>query len=77
MNVVIASDHAGFELKESIRQFLEQAGHKLLDLGTFDPTQPDDYPDYAEALGIAIQLGRAQRGILICGSGVGGECRRQ
>jgi len=71
MQIVVASDHAGYEMKEWLRKLLEQAGHTILDLGSFDPTQPDDYPDYAEALGIALQQRRAERGILICGSGVG------
>jgi RpiB/LacA/LacB family sugar-phosphate isomerase len=70
MRVVIGSDHAGFELKQAIAGFLRQAGHDLQDVGT-DSTKPVDYPDYAEALAKVVVAGGAQRGVLICGSGVG------
>ena len=68
--IALASDHAGFELKETIRTFLESAGQQALDLGTCN-TDPVDYPDFARAIGLAVLEGRAERGILICGSGVG------
>lgn len=71
MKVVIASDHAGFELKEVVRKDLAAAGYEVLDLGTDSPTRPDDYPDFALALGTALVKGQADRGVLICGSGVG------
>ncbi len=71
MKLVIASDHAGFLLKEEIRAHLAQAGHEVADLGDYSADLPDDYPDYAEKLGLALTRGEAQRGILICGSGVG------
>jgi RpiB/LacA/LacB family sugar-phosphate isomerase len=71
MRIAIAADHAGFGLKETLRSALAEQGHEVLDLGTFDPTQPDDYPDYAVAAGRALQEGQADRGILLCGSGVG------
>src|SRR3954452_24422438 len=71
MKIVVGADHAGFELKETLRDALAEQGHEVLDLGTFDPSQPDDYPDYALAVGRALQEGQAERGILICGSGVG------
>ncbi len=71
MKLVIASDHAGFPLKEEIREYLSKAGHELVDLGAYKVEPLDDYPDYAEKVGEAIRRGEAPRGILICGSGVG------
>jgi RpiB/LacA/LacB family sugar-phosphate isomerase len=67
--VVIGSDHAGFPLKEAIKAFLK-ADYRIIDVGT-DSEVSVDYPDFAEKVGDAILLGRAPRGILICGSGVG------
>ena len=71
MKLAIASDHAGFSLKEEIRAYLAKAGHEIVDLGTYEPDPLDDYPDYAEKMGLALKRGDAPRGILICGSGVG------
>jgi RpiB/LacA/LacB family sugar-phosphate isomerase len=68
--VAVASDHAGFSLKEEIVRFLKQEKVEVLDLGTHD-TQPVDYPDVAKRIGSALIEGRAKKGILICGSGVG------
>jgi len=70
MKLALASDHAGFELKQLLKSQLEAAGHAVVDLGAFN-TSPSDYPDFARAVGIALQSGSAERGILICGSGVG------
>jgi ribose 5-phosphate isomerase B len=70
MRLAIAADHAGFPLKQELIPFLEGLGHSVLDLGT-NSTEPVDYPDFAEALGLAVRDGRAERGVLICGSGVG------
>jgi RpiB/LacA/LacB family sugar-phosphate isomerase len=70
MKIALAADHAGFELKEVIAGYLRELKHDVLDLGTHD-TKPVDYPDYAEAVGVALREGRAERGVLICGSGVG------
>ena len=70
MHVAISSDHAGFELKQSLALYLKELGHEVSDLGT-NSTAPVDYPDFAEAIGLAIRDGRADRGILLCGSGVG------
>jgi ribose 5-phosphate isomerase B len=70
MKLVIAADHAGYPLKEEVRGYLERLEHEVVDLGAFS-TEPTDYPDFAEAVGRALQAGRAERGILICGSGVG------
>ncbi len=70
MRIAIGTDHAGFPLKETVMEAVRAAGHEVLDLGAFD-AQPSDYPDFALAVGRAIQEGRAERGILLCGSGVG------
>jgi ribose 5-phosphate isomerase B len=67
--IVIGSDHAGFPLKESIKAFLKE-DHRVIDVGTYSEASVD-YPDFAEKVGEAILEGRAPRGILICGSGVG------
>jgi ribose 5-phosphate isomerase B len=70
MRITIASDHAGFELKGLLTDFLRQQGHTVNDIGTHSPA-PVDYPDFAEALALSIVNGESERGILICGSGVG------
>ncbi len=70
MRIAIAGDHAGYELKEMLAAFIREAGHEIIDLGT-DSTERVDYPDFARALGEALQAGKAERGVLICGSGVG------
>ena len=70
MKLVIASDHAGFSLKEEVRAYLSKAGHEVVDLGAYN-AEPSDYPDFAEKVGLALKQGVAARGILICGSGVG------
>lgn len=67
--IALACDHAAFEMKEALKAFLQDR-FEILDLGT-NNTAPVDYPDYAEALGDALIGGRAERGILLCGSGVG------
>jgi ribose 5-phosphate isomerase B len=69
MKLVIGSDHAGYQLKVAIAEFLKSLGHDVLDVGAFDE-KPSDYPDFAEKVGKAVLEGR-ERGILICGSGVG------
>ena len=71
MKIALAADHAGYPLKQHLVEYLKQQGHEVLDLGTNDPTIPDDYPDFAEAIAFAVRDGRAERGILACGSGVG------
>jgi len=70
MRVAIGADHAGFALKQLIGGDLRDLGHEVIDLGT-DSMDPVDYPDYAEAVGKVILEGKADRGILVCGSGVG------
>jgi RpiB/LacA/LacB family sugar-phosphate isomerase len=70
MRVAIASDHAGFLLKGKVAEYLGSLGHTVEDLGTRDTT-PVDYPDFAEAVAVAILGERVERAVLICGSGVG------
>lgn len=70
MRVVIGGDHAGFQLKKVISEHLRATGHTVTDIGT-DTDEPVDYPDYAEMVGKVVLEGRADRGVLICGSGVG------
>jgi ribose 5-phosphate isomerase B len=70
MKVAVACDHAGFLLKQNIIETVRSAGHEALDLGT-DNSEPVDYPDYAVKVGRLIQSGEVDRGILLCGSGVG------
>ncbi|HEV2419232.1 MAG TPA: ribose 5-phosphate isomerase B [Terriglobia bacterium] len=70
MRVVLGSDHAGFDLKQNLDVFIRDLGHEILDVGT-NSEAPVDYPDYSEAVGLAVKEGRADRGVLICGSGVG------
>jgi len=70
MKLVIASDHAGLELKQHLAAFVTTLNHTVTDLGTHT-NAPADYPDFAEAVGKAIVSGAAERAILICGSGVG------
>lgn len=70
MKLSIASDHAGFNLKQEVVAHLREQGHEVLDLGT-NSTDPVDYPDFAEAVGKSILDGRVKRAVLICGSGVG------
>ena len=70
MRIAIGADHAGFELKEHLKQRIADSGHAVLDLGT-DSTESVDYPDDAAAVGRAILAGRADRGIVVCGSGAG------
>jgi RpiB/LacA/LacB family sugar-phosphate isomerase len=70
MRIALGADHAGFPLKTEVVRFLEKEGHQVVDLGTHS-TEPVDYPDYAKAVGQAVQQGQVERGILVCGSGVG------
>ena len=70
MKIAIAADHGGFSLKQILIETVRAAGHDPLDLGTHS-TESVDYPDYAKKIGDAIRSGQAERGILLCGSGVG------
>jgi ribose 5-phosphate isomerase B len=70
MKIVLGSDHAGFSLKVAMGEVLHSLGHDVLDVGAYDE-KPSDYPDFAEKVGRAVLDGKAERGVLICGSGVG------
>ncbi len=70
MRIALGSEHAGFPLKEHLRAFIESLGHEVEDLGTTS-SESVDYPDYAEKVGLAVVEGRVDRGIMLCGSGVG------
>jgi ribose 5-phosphate isomerase B len=70
MRIAIGADHAGFEMKEELTAYLASAGHAVIDLGT-DSNESVDYPDFAAAVGRAVLGGRAERGIVVCGSGAG------
>jgi ribose 5-phosphate isomerase B len=71
MRIAVAADHAGYPLKQIVVDDLRAAGHEVADLGTFDPNQADDYPDFAALACEAVRGGRAARAVVICGSGVG------
>jgi ribose 5-phosphate isomerase B len=71
MKIAVASDHAGFPLKKTVLDAVRKAGHEPLDLGAAEHDPSDDYPDFAEKVGRAIQRGDAERGVMLCGSGVG------
>ena len=68
--IAVASDHAGFDLKEILKRDLQAAGHEVLDLGT-NSTQSVDYPDFGVAMADAVASGKAERGVLVCGTGIG------
>ena len=70
MKIAVGFDHAGYAIKKTILEVLQSNGHEVIDFGTNDET-PVDYPDYAAAVAGAVQSGRAERGIVVCGSGVG------
>ncbi|MDR6125284.1 ribose 5-phosphate isomerase B [Bacillus sp. SLBN-46] len=70
MKIAIGSDHAGFPLKKPIMEFLEIKGYEVIDFGSYDPN-PVDFPDIAKKIGSAIKGGVAERGIMVCGTGVG------
>ena len=70
MKIVIAADHAGFNLKEQLLELITSLGREVSDLGAHD-AKPSDYPDFAELVGAQLMTGSANRGILICGSGIG------
>jgi ribose 5-phosphate isomerase B len=70
MKIAIGADHAGLLLKDQLREEMTRAGHDVMDVGTNSP-ESTDYPDYAAAVGHAVAEGQADRGVLVCGSGVG------
>lgn len=71
MTISIGADHAGYQMKGQLIEVVQKLGHTVHDVGTFEPDKPDDYPDYAVLVAEDIQSGNADRGILVCGSGVG------
>jgi ribose 5-phosphate isomerase B len=71
MRIAIGADHAGFTMKEDLAAQIRKLGHDVLDKGAHSVEPSDDYPDFAEAVGKALVEGKADRGVLICGSGVG------
>lgn len=71
MRIAVAADHAGYDLKQVIAEHLRNAGHEVLDLGVNTSAVPSDYPDAATAVADALRGGQAERGVLLCGSGVG------
>lgn len=71
MRIAVAADHAGFDLKQELAEHVRRLGHEVVDLGTDTASVPSDYPDFAAKLGRAVAAGEAERGVLICGSGVG------
>jgi RpiB/LacA/LacB family sugar-phosphate isomerase len=70
MRIAIGSDHAGYELKDHLSSWLAESGHAVYDLGTHS-NEPVDYPDYSASVARAVLDGRAERGVVICGSGAG------
>jgi ribose 5-phosphate isomerase B len=71
MRVALGGDHAGFEMKQMIGEHLRKLGHEVVDVGAYDFDALDDFPDFSEAVALRVADGRAERGIVICGSGVG------
>lgn len=71
MRVGIATDHGGFELKEELAAHLREAGHEVVDFGAYSLNQGDDYPDFVIPLAQAVAAGKVERGLAVCGSGVG------
>lgn len=68
--IAIGSDHAGYGLKSAVAEWLKEAGHEVLDLGTHGG-ESVDYPDFGRAVGEAVAAGRAEKGVVVCGSGIG------
>ncbi|MEJ2031498.1 MAG: RpiB/LacA/LacB family sugar-phosphate isomerase [Deltaproteobacteria bacterium] len=71
MRLGVAADHGGFELKEALKAKLRDAGYEIVDFGAVDPSPEDDYPDYIVPLARAVAAGEVERGVAVCGSGVG------
>ena len=71
MKVAIGADHGGYPLKSDMKIFLETLGHEVVDKGAFDYDAEDDFPDFAASVARAVQVGETERGIILCGSGVG------
>ncbi len=73
ISVALGADHAGYELKSGLLSWLTEQGYDVVDVGAFSLDPLDDYPDFSQAVAQAVVSGRAQRGIIVCGSGVGGS----
>src|SRR5262245_21318646 len=71
MNIAVGCDHAGFVLKAHVIQLVRASGHSVVDCGAMQEVPDDDYPDFAKAVAEAVRGGKAERGIIVCGSGVG------
>ena len=71
MRIAVGSDHAGFDLKSAVTEHLADAGHEIVDLGTDSSDRPVDYPVFGLAVGRAVVEGRAERGVCVCGTGIG------
>jgi ribose 5-phosphate isomerase B len=71
MRIIIGSDHAGFDQKEVIKALLIERGYEVVDAGTYNDTDSVDYPDFARDVGTTVASGAADRGVLVCGTGVG------
>jgi ribose 5-phosphate isomerase B len=70
LSVALGADHAGWELKEALKSWLMEGGYQVLDFGTHSPDSVD-YPDYAQQVGEAVAVGKVDRGVLVCGTGIG------
>ncbi|HEV8144371.1 MAG TPA: RpiB/LacA/LacB family sugar-phosphate isomerase, partial [Methylomirabilota bacterium] len=68
--IAVGADHAGFVLKQHLTQWLSAEGHRVLAFGTHSPDSVD-YPDFAETVALAVSTGEAERGLLVCGTGIG------
>ncbi len=71
MKIALAADHGGFELKETVKSYLQEKGYEILDLGCSNAEESVDYPNYGKACGEAVTKGDAERGIVVCGTGIG------
>lgn len=71
MRISIGADHAGYDMKHGLIPFIQELGHTIHDVGAFSSDKPDDYPDFAALVAHDLRSGQAERGILVCGSGVG------
>ena len=73
MSVALGADHAGYELKTALLPWLREQGYEVIDVGAYSLDPLDDYPDFSQAVAQSVASGRTQRGIIVCGSGVGGS----
>lgn len=71
MKIALGTDHAGFDLKNELAKEITALGHEVVDVGACEYDALDDYPDYAQKVGLAVAKGEAERGVMVCGSGIG------